>query len=587
MSPPLPAIVPLDPRGAARLPKVGQSPLLYPEYGVVSAFADAGVDVAAAAPPISSKAPSPPANAVIGQVTPPSVRLDKAAEAARRAGDAQLASYLEALQQSDKFYSSFMLPGAPAQTSRRRTTIPAGALRQIIDMNLAEELPGTSPPPSFVSKLKLVPKRAAESHLWRVILAACEVNDASRPPPRAPIPSLREVVDQVLVRPWAVVADLRSWFFQIPLPSGVCRDVFAFQVRGRTYAFTRLPMGWTWAPYLATALAQAIWRNGAPGAGYCTVWVDDSIISAASRDEAESHLAGVRAECDRVGAIIKHASIGQQFTYVGMDFELDNQRARLTSDFVHGMDVAVRAALAPGATLHAAWSAAGAAIWSCYAMRWPYAPFSSLLADIADAHGRDPNPDGLFDMSSSNAARLQAIARHVGSRPWYTRLSTPCLSPPVVVAADASPIGIGVVVHAATEHAIPHPADTPQSHVIQQRAEAVAVCAALADVSPSQAPPGSTVTVLTDNSGVAWRLARWSATPALQDAVAWVWKYAAERQWRLVVGLVPGDRMPADRPSRSLVPYFVISPQDLSALARSAFYPPGAGSVVPTALPFV
>ncbi len=66
---------------------------------------------------------------------------------------------------------------------------------------------------------------------------------------------------------WVSLIDLRHWFYQI-LISTTLQPLFA--VRGPkptlpVLAFRVLPMGWTWSPYIAQALAWAIILRLYPG----------------------------------------------------------------------------------------------------------------------------------------------------------------------------------------------------------------------------------------------------------------------------------------------------------------------------------
>ena len=578
----LPPIAPPDPRDAQPLPGlaavVGKGYAM--DYLPAQALADAGASVApAGGDPVATSDARPPADAVLGEVCSADLNIALVARWAEDAGKPQLAEHLRALGCRRAFRRTFMRRDRSPQRTVRTTRVSAGVLRQLRDTELCEPVP-SSRRVEYVSKLKLVPKRGSEAHLWRVILATVELNDACLEPPRAPIPSLRDVIDGVLRGSWAVVGDLRSWFFQFAVARSVSQVAFVFDIRGKLYSFTRMPMGWRWAPYIATATSQLIWQRAASGARYATVWIDDSIVSVDTQAEASATRDRLARECATVNAVMKRWDVSQRFVYVGMEFDLMARRARLSDAFVISFGECVRRLSSPY-SLSAAWSAAGGAVWAAYAMRWAYAPLASILADIATAHAEGARPFDAFAMSQRHVDMLSAVKDKVAEREWFAPYWTPVARS--VVASDASPYGLGFIINGGVERAVPF--QLPRcDHRIQQRVEAIAALAALREL---QAPPHSEVILLTDNSGLAYRLARWSAPPCLADVVCEIWRLCATRRWRLRVGWIPGDSMPADALSRSDVPVLRPSSVSLLNLVAGAFFPPGAGSVQPVPLPFV
>lgn len=96
----------------------------------------------------------------------------------------------------------------------------------------------------------------------RAIFDAWEFNAACNDSPALPLKSqvdilrlITEMPNQHLIR--FVSADFLNWFYQIILP-GFMRKYFGLQCEERVYAANVLPMGWTWAPYIAQAYSWAI-----------------------------------------------------------------------------------------------------------------------------------------------------------------------------------------------------------------------------------------------------------------------------------------------------------------------------------------
>ena len=511
--------------------------------------------------------------------------MEAVADIADQMGRTELAGHLRALLDARAFRRVFMRPGLPAKPDPSPNShLGSGVREQLASMDLARPVPASRP--RFVSRLKLVPKRGSDAHLWRVILATIHVNTASYDPPKAPIPNLRDLMVRVLRGAWCVTADLRSWFYQIAVNAEIAETIFAFRVRDSFFAFMRLVMGWRWSPYLATATAKLLWERGCTGhAVDSDVWVDDSIIIADSEAEASAAQGSVSRVLDDVGAVVKQWNPPRrQFLFVGIEFDTSAGTARMSDAFTEAFRELVASLVTPAPPLRAVWSAAGSAVWACYALRYPYAPFASLLADVAAAAEDPKRIDAPFDLDSIHLERLQAVTAFLDTKPVFRLAIPPSVVVPVAV--DGSPVGIGVVVHRLVEVARPH--GVPLTHRQQQRAEAVALCAGLDSVIRfAKPPPGSLIIIISDNLSCVYRMARWAAPPAHADAVCWLWRVAAHFGVTLKVGWIPGDRMPADAASRATAPHVVASREDLAALVSAAFFPDGAGSVVPCPLPFV
>ena len=584
---PLPAIQAVDQREGAALPDLvgagSDSAYSFGQYLVRSVVGEGS-----AAPPgvrpaiIGAPDKRPPSDAVLGAVCDAGVDLVRLAETAEGAGLRDLAGHLRALMSRRAFRRTFMRADHEPQGRQPGSNLPKGVVDQLLDADLARP---TSRTPSFVARLKLVPKRGSDAHLWRVILATCDFNKASHEPPPTPLPNLRELIDRVLRNRYAITADLRSYFFQFPVCRGVAADVFAFSVRGRTYAFVRLPMGWRWSPYIATTVAQLLFRLGAPSNMYTTVWIDDAIAVADTTSELREARASIQRQLDEHGVVVKQWSdVSASFEYVGILFDLMSSRIRLSDAFVQSFQEVVARAAGPQPTLREVWTAAGGAIWASYVMRWPYAALASVLATV-DGFARDGRHhlDSVVELPAADEATLVAIAAHVGTRPWWSPVVRAKAGP--LVACDGSIFGLGVVVHGGAECAFPNGA---VEAVWQQRAEARAMCLGVGEAL-AVAPEGATVTLLTDNLGLAWRMSRWAAPPGLADCVLWVWAAVAAARANLRVGWVPGDVMDtvADPHSRSSVRYRKLTKRDLRWMLEVAFFPPCAGAVTPVTLPFV
>ena len=347
-------------------------------------------------------------------------------------------------------------------------------------------------------------------------------------------------------------------------------------------------MGWKWAPWIATCTAQLLWQEGQRQAGlggaatYATVWVDDSLVAGPAR-QVRAVQAATRAVCRRVGAEVKAwQDPSPTFTYVGLEWDLCRKRARLAAAFLEAFAADAAQLAAESATFGACWQALGAAVWMCYVLNLPYAALAGPLADVADAVAANVSREAAWAPARAVAPRLVALAAWAASPAGYVGLR-PVPRERVVVATDASDVGLGWVVNGSAT-AVPFARPIASTGV--QRAEALAVCAAVRTVA-EQAEPGTEIVVVSDNLGLVWRLARWAAPPSLADTVVHLWRICADARVLLRVGWIATAANPADAPSRSPVAFAAapVAGWDPAALEAAAWFPPAAGTVVPQHIP--
>ena len=101
-----------------------------------------------------------------------------------------------------------------------------------------------------------VPKDEISS---RSIVDGTPINDRCATPPSLNFPALAEVTHILSCFPGGkfLIADIRHFFHQIRIPSGLGR-IFSIKCEDKTFELRVLPMGFSWAPYLAQCLAWII-----------------------------------------------------------------------------------------------------------------------------------------------------------------------------------------------------------------------------------------------------------------------------------------------------------------------------------------
>jgi len=94
---------------------------------------------------------------------------------------------------------------------------------------------------------------------WRIITDARITNHLCKTPPGVNLPHLRNLILEIVAlgATFAVVADWRYWFFQLPLNEGL-QQLFGIQCEDKWYRMKCLPMGFAWAPRIAQCIGWGI-----------------------------------------------------------------------------------------------------------------------------------------------------------------------------------------------------------------------------------------------------------------------------------------------------------------------------------------
>ena len=164
-------------------------------------------------------------------------------------------------------------------------------------------------------------------------------------PPGMNIPSIHGMIDYVMECEWAAVSDAFSFFYQISLGSEVQEffTVKAARQRGEyyRYVFTRLPMGWTWAPYIGQEIANAVvGPNG-------KVWVDNFVIGGRTAREFEEHRIDFLRRARAVNLKLDDEVMSPMKTIdlLGFQADLELKRYRMAPKWAEKTSLAITAVL--------------------------------------------------------------------------------------------------------------------------------------------------------------------------------------------------------------------------------------------------
>jgi hypothetical protein len=187
-----------------------------------------------------------------------------------------------------------------------------------------------------------VPKSKGVS---RAILNARQVNALARRPPHFSLAVFSEIVGVIESGTWFYTSDLRHWFYQIKIPPAVTW-LFAITVGNIIYECCVLPMGFSWAPYLAQCICTALvlanrYRNNAhksetaPPAvvsyfddknkkcshiGSSIVIYDNVLIAARNRFYLDNLAADFEENTRKTSVTIKEKEKSQNPKFLGVEF---------------------------------------------------------------------------------------------------------------------------------------------------------------------------------------------------------------------------------------------------------------------------
>jgi hypothetical protein len=239
----------------------------------------------------------------------------------------------------------------------------------------------------------------------RLILNGSRLNRCMERPPSFSLPSVAQVKSVVFRYGWGQTTDLRHCFYQFALDEEVAL-FFCLRKRGRrVISFLRMPMGWSWAPYLAQQTALAYLEPCMP---HGLAVYDDFLVLGSSKTETGSRTATLQERVTSCkGTLHTTKSMtepSQCFVFLGVEWDLEHRRLRLSPEFVQKWDSWLRLAeLALPLAVRFYWSVV-AACW--YALRVLEQPGCGFFH--------------LFRWTSSLARQLTA-----GSLDWGAKVSPP------------------------------------------------------------------------------------------------------------------------------------------------------------------
>lgn len=513
------------------------------------------------APPPGRRAARAAGEAFDSIKPPPAATLDLRRLGATlvRLGETDLLRSLRALRSPDAFRAEFLVDPAAVQAGPRKRTVMAPHLwGQLRDAGVVEPVPRLARG-AFTCALRLVPDRKAERRA-RVIFPVCALNDVCRRPPPTPTPRLHDLIADILARSWAITADLRGWFFSLEVPRAVAARYFGLEGPTGPAVARRGLLGWSHMPSMmarvALAMSAQAERHCARHAPFTRrVWIDNFIVGGDDPSELREFTRKLRAVAAHLRAELhEETPPARRIVAVGVELDLDRKRWRLNPAFPPKF-----AALA--ATIDArrklpvltVWRAAGAAVWTAFALALPLVWVEGALRYVAMLAARFQagavSAETVVPFPRAVRDAIRAAATQACRNPW--RAFTVGLSRPVFSDASGGG-GCGAVVPACLGYVEVAWRDDPAIHINILEARA-ALGALLLSAPPRR---HAAVPIVVDNTCAAFQLLRGRGKPAAANAaVRAAHEWAAYHAVGLQPRLVPSALQPADTPSRAEEPY--------------------------------
>ena len=198
----------------------------------------------------------------------------------------------------------------------------------------------------------------------RLVVDGRKTNALMQPPPSMDLPHIHEVVAYLMSNEYALTVDGVSYFYQFGISPEV-GTMFATNLSGTRgnfvpVALTRMPMGWSYAPYTAQ-LASATLLKGKDGRILGLAWIDNFIFAGKTSEEVSANFLEFRDRCDSCNIKIdnREPTPSRTITALGIDFDLLGKEYSLNADWVKKKTMRA----VPSMTPRQVYEITGTAIW--------------------------------------------------------------------------------------------------------------------------------------------------------------------------------------------------------------------------------
>lgn len=221
----------------------------------------------------------------------------------------------------------------------------------------------------IVMALFTTPKKDAT---LRLIQDDRPLNAVFDKPPDMNLPRLHQFIDFILEHNYMAQADAKSYFYQFLLAKDVQKYFGVRLAHGRgplkEFLFTRLAMGFSWAPAIAQRVSNAI----VDGLGI--VWVDNFVIVGKTKEEFTRNREEFLRRIDECNLELDDRSLEGTIMSeaIGLEFNLKEKSYRMSPKWVELTCRKLRVLLSVAdITCRDFYAVMGAVIWHRHAMKLP------------------------------------------------------------------------------------------------------------------------------------------------------------------------------------------------------------------------
>ena len=388
----------------------------------------------------------------------------------------------------------------------------------------------------------------------RTIVDGRPINRAMSTPPRFSLFSPPLLFDKLRTRgaKWGAVVDMKGWFHQFPM-CDVTASFFVFRVENTWYRWTRLPMGWTFAPFVAQQGAETLVQIED-----AAVYLDDIFVFGATKALCAERVTAILERMRYAQAEINEEKSTltpqQTVVYIGVEWNLPLQSFRFPLEWRTSTWRAVADFnTSPHHSIREAYKIFGLIMRILHVMSSPLCFSPTILHHMGKwAHVIAKGSlewDSTITVTTDLRQEIKTATDYIATDEWYT-LPPRVSAYQTVVYTDASTRGRGVVwqkigdTHASEAWGSWHN-DHSHTHIFALEAAAAAKGVALAGGGAGG------ILLLTDNKGLAYCVAKGRSRTRigsmfLREIFSLVHPLHLRTEW------ISTDVMPADELSRRL-----------------------------------
>lgn len=385
----------------------------------------------------------------------------------------------------------------------------------------------------------------------RLIVDCRGINAKLPKPGPMGLPSIRDVIDNILQFDYFVQFDAKNFFYQFSLENGA-DQVFIAGIGNKRGAFSKvslnvLPMGFRYAPAIAQQTANLLVQNVlSTCGGYGTAWIDNFIFAAKDRQHCERMRRTFIEICKTVNLELKEiGDVTQSGEFLGIHVDLMN-------GVIHPAE-AMQQSLSDACSVGKTWTPrtvariVGKCMWPLYSVaRTPLAKFTKtliMLSSIGKFMAQNGSWDASFTLGPTCEEALQSMCTEAKQASFARDMAA--RNQKTWVWTDASNNGAGII-HEHSQARIAWSFARSEQHIFD--AELItAVEGVVAAFTQSDE-----VTIIVDNTAAYGALVRGHSKSLRANLALEALASARTRDQQLYVGWVPTVLQRADALSRHL-----------------------------------